>query len=115
MQRKSGKVIEGWAAVLLAPIAIPIALIVKMLPGKKTVDRTAEDVAGYLRDFLEATGGEWDWDDFESVPITDPKLNELRIQAGRAGPPHPDVPRLRQLLAEAENIARARAFSLSAG
>jgi hypothetical protein len=108
MQRKSGEVIEGWAAVLLAPLALPIALIAQMLPGKKTVDRTAEEVAGYLRDFLEATGGEWDWDEFECVPITDPELDALRIQAALAAPPRPDIPRLRKLLAQAQQIARAR-------
>jgi hypothetical protein len=35
--------------------------------------RTAAEVATYLRDFIDGTGDEWDWDDFESVPIADPE------------------------------------------
>ena len=99
--------ITGWAAILLAPIAIPIALIVHLLPLKKTVDRTPDDVAGFLRDFLEGVGGEWDWDEFECVRITDPELDAIRERAVRAGPPDPDVSQLRRLLSEAEKIAQS--------
>ena len=106
MQRGSGRAITGWAAILLAPIALPIALIAGLLPGKKTVDRTPEDVAGYPRDFISGTGGEWDWDDFESVPITDPRLESIRQRAARAAPPNPDLEALRKLASEAEGLAR---------
>jgi len=64
--------IAGWKAISLAPIALPLAILIQLLPLKKTQDRTPEEVAGFLRDFAEGTGGEWDWDDFTSVPITDP-------------------------------------------
>jgi hypothetical protein len=112
MQRSSGVAITGWAAILLAPIAIPIAMIAGLWPGKKTVDRTPDDVIGFLRDFLEGAGGDWDWDEFESVPITDPELDALRRRAARAAPPSPDLNLLRGLLAEAEEVAHRRAGSV---
>lgn len=67
--------------------------------------RTAEQVATYLRDFIEGTGGEWDWDDFESVPIHDETLDDIRRRAANAAPPNPDMHKLRQLLSEAEALA----------
>ena len=107
MQRTSGRVIHGWGAVLLAPIAILFALILQLLPGKKTVDRTPDEVAGFLRDLVDRTGGEWDWDEFECVPITDPRLDAIRRRAVKAGPPHPDVDALRLLAAEADALGGA--------
>lgn len=102
MQRTSPVVTTGWRAVLLAPIAIPLALLAALWPGKKTVDRSADDVAGFLRDFLENSGGQWDWDEFESVPITDPELENLRKQATTPGAD------LYHILERAELLAKAR-------
>ena len=31
-----------------------------------------------IRDFLEGTGGAWDWDDFTSVPTGYPELDAVR-------------------------------------
>lgn len=77
--------ISGWPAILLAPLAIPIILLIKLaeqLLGLKTsVDLMADDVESYLRDFLDGTGGDWDWDDFTSIPITDPALEGVREEA----------------------------------
>ena len=74
--------ISGWPAVLLAPIAIPVALVVQLagwLFGlKMTADLTARDVEGYIHDFLTGSGGDWDWDDFACIPITDPDLDRIR-------------------------------------
>ena len=105
MQRRSGRVIEGWSAVLLAPIALPIALIVQQLSGKRAVHRTPEDVAGFLRDFVDGTGGKWDWDEFECLPISDPRLDAIRRRAVKAGPPNPDMEKLRSLASEALSLA----------
>jgi hypothetical protein len=77
--------ISGWPAILLAPLAIPIILLImlaeRLLGLKTSVDLTAQDVESYLRDFLEGTGRDWDWDDFTSIPITDPKLEGIRKEA----------------------------------
>jgi hypothetical protein len=77
--------ISGWPAILLAPLAIPIVLlttvVVRVFGLKNTTDLTARDVEDYLRDFIEGTGGEWDWDDFISIPISDPTLDAIREEA----------------------------------
>jgi len=96
-------VISGWPAVLLAPFVLPIAIVAQLLPGKKTLDRTPEEVAGFISDFLDGTGGEWDWDEFESIPITDRELEGIRKRAITPGVDLGDV------LAEAQRIVEARA------
>ena len=73
--------------------------------GMSKARRTAAEVARYLREFIDGVGGEWDWDDFESVPIADAVLDDIRQRAADAAPPNPDMQRLRQLLAEAEALA----------
>ena len=35
-------------------------------------------VERFIRDFVEGTGGDYDWDHFISVPFTDPELEEIR-------------------------------------
>jgi hypothetical protein len=95
-------------AVLLLPALVLMALtglILQAFGGGKA-RRTPEDVAQYLRDFIEGTGGERDWDDFESVPIADPRLDAIRRSAAKAGPPGADLEQLRLLLVRAERIAR---------
>ena len=94
--------IREWLAILLTPILVPAALVAQWLPGKKTKDRSAAEVARYLRDLIAGTGGDWDWDDFESVPITDSVLDRIRLEAAKAGPPGPDMVRLAELLLQAE-------------
>lgn len=99
MTRHKQRHISGWPAVLLIPIAIPIVLLVKLgeLIGllKSTEDLTAEDVESYLQDFLDARGGDWDWDDFTSIPITDPALEAIRREAADLDLPLRDEGRLR--------------------
>jgi hypothetical protein len=77
--------ISGWPGVLLAPLVVPIILLIvvaKRLFGLKTSkDRTAGEVEVYLRDFLDGTGGAWDWDDFTSIKITDPELDAIGEEA----------------------------------
>jgi hypothetical protein len=77
--------ISRWPAILFAPIAIPIALLLllceRLFGLKSSADLTPKDVESYLRDFLEGSSGDWDWDDFTSIPITDPALDAIREQA----------------------------------
>jgi hypothetical protein len=77
--------ISGWPAVLLAPLAIPAILLItlsqRLFGLKSTADLSAQEVESYLRDFLEGTGSDWDWDDFTSVSITDPTLERFRGEA----------------------------------
>jgi len=43
--------------------------------------RTRDEVADYIENFLNGNGGPWDWDDFTSVRIDDPELDQVRIPA----------------------------------
>jgi len=109
MQRSFRPAITKWATILMLPVLIPAALIAGLWPGSRTVARTPEEVADFLRNFLEGTGQDWDWDDFESLRIADPELEAIRERAAHAAPPDPDLNELRALLAEAQAIARSRA------
>ena len=77
--------IAGWPPILLAPLAIPIVLLIvlgaRLLGLKTSADLTARDVEAYLRGFLDGTDGDWDWDDFTSIPITEPSLEAIRQEA----------------------------------
>lgn len=42
------------------------------------VERTREEVARIIHNFLDGTGKKWDWDDFCSLPIKDAELNRIR-------------------------------------
>lgn len=92
-------------AILLVPIAFVAAIIGRLFGLGAARDRTAEEVVRYLRDFIDGTGGDWDWDDFESVPIRDPELERIRQEAVLAGPPDANLDRLRDLLKQAEALA----------
>lgn len=100
--------ISGWLAIALVPLVLPIALVAKLVSTKKTRDRSAAEVAGFLRDFIDGTGGEWDWDDFTSVPITNQRLDAIRIEADRIPLPINQAGRIKL----AELLARAEAFSI---
>jgi hypothetical protein len=108
-KRSSDWHITGWKAVVLLPIAIPLALpfaLLAVLFGiGKYIDRSPEEVAGFIRDFIEDSGGEWDWDDFISVSIKDPRLEAIRKDATWVDPFTGDgLQELKKLLWRAEAI-----------
>ena len=39
---------------------------------------TRDEVANTIQQFLDGTGGKWDWDDFCSFEIADPMLDAIR-------------------------------------
>jgi hypothetical protein len=102
--------VSGWLAVLLVPIALPVALLIQAFVSvfglKRTADLSAADVVGYIEDFLGDRGGDWDWDDFTSIPITDPRLEGIRRQAELVHLPLDDAGRtkLAALLAQAKAL-----------
>ncbi len=98
--------IAGWKAFVLAPFVIPIILILKFFGIGQTRDRTSAEVAGYIRDFIDGTGGEWDWDDFTSVPIATLELETIRAQAAMIQLPvdSAGIVKLKYLLAKAEAL-----------
>ena len=59
-----------------------------------------------MRDFIDGKGGEWDFDDFESNKIADPRLESIRERVAQVPLPVTDdsLVELRALLAEVENL-----------
>jgi hypothetical protein len=102
--------VSGWPAILLVPIVLPLAIVVNLVVRifglKNTRDRSPGEVVGYLHDFLEGCGGEWDWDDFTSVPITALELEAIRQEAEMIDLPVTDAGRakLQDLLARARAL-----------
>ena len=80
-KRSSDWHITGWKAFALLPLAIPAVLLLKIFNVGQSKERSPEEVAGFIRDFIEDSGGQWDWDDFTSVTITSPELDSIRDEA----------------------------------
>ncbi|WP_205481220.1 hypothetical protein [Sphingomonas arenae] len=95
--------------IVATAIIVPVAFVVKIvtMPFERPVQRTASEVARYIREFIEGTGGDWDWDDFQSIPIANAALNSIRERASRVMEPVDEegMTTLRRLLAEAEALA----------
>jgi hypothetical protein len=98
MRRSTNWVVSGWPAILLTPLLFPLGLIAGLF--SKPEGRTPADVAGFIRDLIDGTGGEWDWDEFECVPIADLFLESIRRRAIPMGPPQTDREGLERLIAE---------------
>ncbi len=94
-------------AFALIPIVVPIILFLKLFGIGKYKQRTAEEVAGFIRDFIEGTGGAWDWDDFISVSIKDPRLEAIRSEASFVELPVTEsgLEELKRLMRKAEALA----------
>ena len=63
---------------ILVAAALVVALVSKVTGWGATTPLSKADVAKYLEDFVNNGGGQWDWDDFTSVPIADPELDKVR-------------------------------------
>jgi hypothetical protein len=85
---------------------LPLGILTQLFRGKGTRDRSAEDVVGLLGDFIDGTGGDWDWDDFTSVPIMAPELEAIRLEAEFVTLPVTSAGRdkLQELLAKARAL-----------
>lgn len=94
---------------LLVIVAVPLALAVGLVSSffGLTAKHSALEVATYLRNFIEGRGGSWDWDDFISVPIGDPQLEDIRFRAAAIDLPVTDegLAVLQKLLVEADKLA----------
>ena len=106
-KRGSGWHITGWKAFALLPVAVPVILFLKLFGIGQFTDRSAEEVAGFIRDFMEDSGGEWDWDDFTSGTIKSPELGSIRHEACMIDLPltPAGIDKLKELLAKAEALA----------
>lgn len=99
------------AGCIVAIPLLPVFLVVKlvMMPFEKPSNLSPEQVVDYLKGFLEGTDGPWDWDDFTTIPIADPRLDDIRDRVAALDVPlsDADIGLLKALLAEAEAIVAA--------
>ena len=101
---------------LIIAFALPVMLIVKLIasPFEKPMNRTAVEVADYIRAMLDGTvldeKSGHDYDEFSCVPIADPQLESIARRACEAFELQggPDRGALESLLAETENLASLR-------
>jgi hypothetical protein len=73
--------------VIAAIGALLLMFVVAALPIKRKATR--EEVEKSIEDFVNGSGGPWDWDDFISCRIADEELEEIRIKCLRTQPEHP--------------------------
>jgi hypothetical protein len=103
------RVISSVGKALLVIVAVPLALIAGLVSKVFELEAkmSAGEVAKHLREYIEGTGGEWDWDDFTTVPIADPQLDDIRRKAAEVTGDDSDEASsvLEQLLAKAERLA----------
>jgi hypothetical protein len=69
------------AAILILPIAIPVAAIDGLL--SKPMRRRRSEVADLLQRRLDNLVGDAEWDEFTCVPISDPQLEAIRSDVTR--------------------------------
>jgi hypothetical protein len=88
---------------LAGALLIPFILVAKLF-GRGVVDLSPSEVAVALRDGLE--GGVEIFEEFEKSPISDPRLNAIRLEARKLRWPLNEASRekLRQLIFEVESI-----------
>ena len=76
---------------LVASVGIlGVILVVAALPIRHKA--TKEEVAKSIEDFVNGSGGPWDWDDFISVQIADEELETIRIKCLRIQSEYPGGP-----------------------
>lgn len=70
-------------------------------------NKSPEEVAKYLRDFITGAECLWDWDDFTSRPLDDARLESIRVRAKAATATESsiDFAILQQLLDETEGTS----------
>lgn len=93
-------------------VAVPLAALAALLSsifGLKA-KLSAAEVRNRLQDFIEDRSGPYDWDDFTSVPLDDPRLDDIRLRAAAIDLPITDEGSaiLRELLVEAADLARPK-------
>src|SRR5258708_2518784 len=98
------------AGIAVAALVFPFVVLIQFplwLFGLQSAKRTPHEVAAYLKDFMDGTGNDYDWDDFEAVPIKDPRLDEIRKEAMSVKLPidASGHEKLAELLARTEDLA----------
>ena len=104
-----------WKTVLGCALAPFILLLVPFIPlltwlGWNKLNAKPSYVIEYLEKFIARTEGDWDWDDFCSIPLTDEALDSIRERACDLWKPDglgdDDIEQLRTLRDEAKSLER---------
>ena len=95
----------NWWALPMLPFALVAALVAGLFskPRRLSAGKMVEELEALIA-FAEGAG-EWDSDEFESVPLVDPVLEGLRRRALRADWPKPNADALRAVLIDVQRIA----------
>ena len=113
MSRKMLRTVWRIIAIPVFIIALPFFIVLKLIvmPFERPIERSPAEVAKYLSDFLNGTGGDWDWDDFVSIEIADSRLEDIRQRAASLDLPmtSDQTEPLKALVRDAEPLARADA------
>ena len=57
----------------------------------RKMDRSREEIADIIERFLVGIGSQWEWDDFCSLPIRDPQLEQVRARCASLPQEFPSV------------------------
>jgi len=57
---------------------------------RNIMKRSAQEVAGFIQNHVRGTEGPHDWDDFTSIPISNERLNAIRLRCVQLDDEHPD-------------------------
>lgn len=68
---------------ILAVVIVFAGLWALWCRAKKIQRFNKQEVATIIESFLNGTAGSRTWDDFISIPLTDPKLEEIRVRCAR--------------------------------
>ena len=98
---------------LVAGTLLPIGIVGALFAGlfARPIDRTADEVAGYIRAMLDGTvddeDSDFDYDEFSYVQISDPELESIVRRACEAFEQGGEgIPILESLLQETEVLAK---------
>lgn len=92
--------------IVIAIVLIIIVFNVLDILSRKLNKLTPEQVADYIENFLDYKGGPWDWDDFISVAINDPYLDQIRLHCASLPDEFPPGENENYCSAEGEKIMK---------
>jgi hypothetical protein len=64
-------------------------MLKRFFPDEGGIDVSKDYVADIIQAMIDGTGQDWDWDDFTSIPIKDPYLDEIRQRCARLWQEYP--------------------------
>lgn len=103
-----------WNCMIVGIIILVVVVIFFTLANRSRTTRTRGEVADIIEQFLDGTGGVWDWDDFTTRPIADDELEAVRQRCSQLDEEFPSSeknpfanPQVEQVLREYVNRLRS--------